>query len=235
MNCLRTAVRRISSSSGMRGRISSFSIQPIQKRSVVFVRGERVKGMLRDPSDYLTSKGIKYGLSEDNIKPLKEFLSKEYELPDKILLQILTHKSFAHGSKPYNEKLSFFGEHLLKYTAAKYVLEASKNKDYTYSIGGYNFDSIGSLAHRLIVTNKTLSEFASDKGIDKIFFCKVALPFSEKEQEANFKPKAMYSTIVSSLTGAIALQHGKATAEKFVKEVLFKDILKLVSKIEDNK
>lgn len=230
MNCLRTAADRLSFSSVMRGKIL---FQNIQRRNVVFVRGKRVKGMLRDPSDYLTSKGIKYSLSEDNIKPLKNFLGKEYELPDKMLLQILTHKSFAHGSKPYNEKFSFFGERLLKYAATKFVLAAGRNENYKYSVGGYNFDSIGSLAHRLIVTDKSLSEFASEKGIDKIFFCKVALPNSEKEHEKNIKPKAMYSTIVSSLAGAIAAQHGKAVAEKFVNEMLFKDISQLVLKIED--
>ena len=61
----------------------------------------------------------------------------------------------------------------------------------------------------------------------------MALPYSEKEHEKNVKPKAMYSTIVSSLAGAIAAQHGKAVAEKFVNEMLFKDISQLVLKIED--
>lgn len=209
------------------------SLQVRQTRNVVFARGERVRGMIRDPEDILTSQGHKYGITQENLKPLKEFLGDDYKLPDKLLLQVITHKSFAHGTKPYNEKLSFLGEELLKYTASKYAIgTGSKATNYDFSVGNYNFDSLGSLAHRLMVTDKTLSEFAADKGLDKVFFCKVAVP--QGSQEKGVKPKAMYSTITSSLVGAIALQHGKKAAEKFIEESVFADVLPLVKKVRGN-
>ncbi|VEU22489.1 DEKNAAC103473 [Brettanomyces naardenensis] len=194
--------------------------------------------MLRDPEDILTSNGRKYELNEENLKPLKEYLGEDYKLPDKLLLQVITHKSFAHGTKPYNERLSFLGEELLKLSASKFVLGKKQvTSGYKFSVGDLNFDSLGSLTHRLIVTDRVLSEFASAKGIDKVFFCKVALPqqSSSVTETKNYKPKAMYSTITSSLVGAVALQHGKSTAERFIQENLLTDILPMVQKVRGGK
>ena len=44
------------------------------------------------------------------------FLGNAYSdpLPIAIIWQVFTHKSFAHGSKPYNENLSFLGKRLIQ-------------------------------------------------------------------------------------------------------------------------
>ncbi|QPG73622.1 hypothetical protein FOA43_000934 [Brettanomyces nanus] len=205
-----------------------------QARSVVFVRGERVRGLIRDPEDILTSNGRRYGLNDANLKPLKQFLGDEYKLTDKMILQVITHKSFAHGTRPYNEKLSILGEELLRLAASKYALAKGvvngDASDYKFSVGDINFDCLGSLTHRLIVTNRLLSEYAESQGIDKVFFCKVALPRNYSQDQAkDYKPKAMYSTITSSLVGAIAIQRGKNTAEKFVQEKVLAGILPAIN------
>lgn len=191
------------------------SFNNIQSRNVVFVRGQRIQGLIRDPEEVLSSDGVKYGQSEETLKPLKTFLAdKNVSLPDDLLLQIITHKSFAHGSKPYNEKLSYFGEEILQLTSSKSVLAHESNSD--FAINKINFDGLSSLAHRLILSDKFLASYAKSKGIDSIFFCRKALP--NGKQDKLYQPKAIYSTITSSLIGAIALQHGKKKAEEFIEQ-----------------
>lgn len=183
-----------------------------QIRSIVFVRGQRVQGLIRDPSEVLSSDGIKYGIENDNLKPLKDYLtslklSTKIELPDELLLQIITHKSFAHGSKPYNAQLSFLGEQILQLAVTKYAITQSGN-----------FDAIGSLAHRIMWSDKLLAAFAEAKGIDSVFFCKKALPGGKIDKL--YKPKGIYSTITSSLIGAITSKYGKSVAEEFIEKEL---------------
>lgn len=184
-----------------------------QQRSVVFVRGQRVQGLIRDPSEVLSSDGISYAATNENISSLKNYieslqLSTKIELSNDILLQILTHKSFAHGSKPYNANLSFLGEQILQLCSTKYVFKQSSN----------NLDAIGSLAHRLLWSDKLLAAFAESKGIDNVFFCKKALPGGKIDKL--YKPKGIYSTITSSLIGAITSKYGKNVAEEFIEKEL---------------
>lgn len=186
------------------------------RRGVVYVRGGRVQGLIRDPVEVLTSNGNLYSQdnTSDNIKHLKNYLqSADITLPESTMLQILTHKSFAHGSKPYNTRLAYFGEQLLQYSSSKNVL--SDNATSVDAINAKSFAVIGSLAHRLQWSDKALADFAESKGIDKIFFCKTA------STEDSYKPKKIFSTITTSLIGAIAATHGKSTAEAFIqREIL---------------
>lgn len=194
----------------------------LQRRGIVYVRGGRVQGLIRDPTEVLTANGNLYSLENttENIKHLKNYLqTANISLPDSTLLQILTHKSFAHGSKPYNSRLSYFGEQLLQFSASKNVLvENSTSID---SINTKSFAAIGSLAHRLQWSDKFLADFAETKGIDKIFFCKTA------SSEDSYKPKKIFSTITTSLVGAIAATHGKTVAEEFIQKEIFPAYQKL--------
>ena len=190
----------------------TFTQQQKQQRSIVFVRGQRVQGLIRDPSEVLSSDGVKYGAESDNLTPLKNYLSSlnlstKIELSDELLLQIITHKSFAHGSKPYNAHISFLGEQILQLCATKHVIGQSKS-----------LDAIGSLAHRIMWSDKLLAAFAESKNIDKVFFCKKALPGGNIDKL--YKPKSIYSTITSSLIGAIASKYGKHAAEEFIEKEL---------------
>lgn len=183
----------------------------VQRRSVVYVRGGRVQGLVRDPTEVMTANGKLYAAENtaDNIKHLKEYLQQaKVDLPDETLLQVLTHKSFAHGSKPYNERLAYFGEQLLQLTASKSVLGQSPAA--VDAVNGVSFAAVGSLAHRMQWSDKFLADFAQQKGIDKVFFCKTA------SSEAAYKPKKIFSTITTSIIGAIAATHGKSVAENFI-------------------
>lgn len=188
-------------------------IQHIQSRSIVFVRGQRVQGLIRDPSEVLSSDGFSYGATEENLSALKNYLdnlklSQKIELSDDLLLQLLTHKSFAHGSKPYNAQLSFLGEQVLQLTATTHVSKQSKDK----------LAAIGSFGHRLLWSDKFLASFAENKGIDAVFFCRKALPGGKIDKL--YKPKGIYSTITSSLIGAITAKYGKNMAGEFIEKEL---------------
>lgn len=183
-----------------------------QQRSIVFVRGQRVQGLIRDPSEVLSSDGVKYGTENNNLTPLKNYLnslklSTKIDFSDDFLLQILTHKSFAHGSKPYNAHISFLGEQILQLCATKHVIGQSGN-----------LDAVGSMAHRIMWSDKLLAAFAESKGIDKVFFCKKALPGGNIDKL--YKPKSIYATITSSLIGAITSKYGKNIAEEFIEKEL---------------
>lgn len=182
-------------------------------RSIVYVRGQRVQGLIRDPSEILSADGVQYGANESTLKNIKEYisnlkLSENIELQDDILLQIITHKSFAHGSKPYNSQLSFLGEQILQLVSTKYILKESNN----------SLLPIGSLAHRIMWSDKLLAKFAESKGLDNVFFCKKALPGGKIDKL--YKPKGIYSTITSSLIGAITSKYGLKVAEEFIETEL---------------
>ncbi|KAG7702050.1 hypothetical protein KL948_000506 [Ogataea haglerorum] len=202
--------------------------QVTAKRGVVFAKGPRVRGAIRDPEDIFTVKGIRYGLTEENLKPLKTFLQSKlqgkYELPDKLLLQIITHKSFAHGTQPYNARLSYFGRELIQLSAAKYAITRSTNNE--YAINNLNFDSLGSYTQGLMKTDRLLKEYAVANNLDAVFFRRLALPSGREDD--NYKPKAIWSTLTASLVGAIASQHGKKAAEEFIEKELFGDVFKQI-------
>lgn len=189
------------------------TVQIQQSRSVVFVRGQRVQGLIRDPSEVYSAEGISYGATTENLSHIKNYLnslnlSTKIDLSDDLLLQVLTHKSFAHGSKPYNSNLSFLGEQVLQLASSKYVVSQANG----------DVAAVGSLAHRLMWSDKLLAVFAESKGIDSVFFCKKALPGGKSDNL--YKPKGIYSTITSSLIGAITAKYGKKVGEEFIEHEL---------------
>lgn len=170
-----------------------------------------MQGLVRDPQEVLASSVGQTAYSSDKsiTETLQQYLSTvspAVSLPQETMLQVLTHKSFAHGSKPYNANLAYIGEQLLQLVASKNVL--AKNSSSVGNVAGVSFDAIGSLAHRLIWSDKFLASFAEQKGIDKVFFCRLA--------QSEYKPKKIFSTITTGLIGAIAAQHGKKAAEEFI-------------------
>ncbi|GMM29489.1 mitochondrial 54S ribosomal protein YmL15 [Martiniozyma asiatica (nom. inval.)] len=179
-------------------------------RSLVYARGMRVQGLVRDPEEVLSTDGHKYGASEENLASLKGYLSQvspNVKLSDDLLLQVLTHKSFAHGLKPYNATLSHLGTQLIQFSAGKKIAESG------------DISQLGTAIYRQLWSDKFLADFAESKGIDKVFFCRKAL--KDGESNETYKPKKIFATIPRSLVGAIAATHGKKVAESFIeKEIL---------------
>lgn len=85
---------------------------------------------------FVNHNGIEYELNQDNIQHIKSYLGDKFQIPDEIALQIITHKSFGNGIKPYNEKLAAMGSKLLSLFAAKHVVNKPTEKDAKLIISG---------------------------------------------------------------------------------------------------
>lgn len=220
---------------------TNFNCFSQSRRSIVYQAGSRVRGALRNPEDYLTSSsGRKYDLQQADslVGNLKSFLSKYNitNLPNDVLLQVLTHKSFAHGKKPYNEKLSVFGIHLLKeissvYFISKYAPNAIAAS--TSVVEGLNFYVLGSDVSKFILHKNVISEFARANipGIEKDIFWRtrnslISDPVTSGEN------LVLFDTI-SALIGAINLINGKSVAAKFIEDALLSGEVSLIKLSEE--
>jgi large subunit ribosomal protein L15 len=179
-----------------------------QYRAIGYLhRGSRVRGLIREESDYLVSpKGKPYGISDESLSQLKQLLGAEYTLPDNISLQILTHKSFAHGRKPFNEKLAVLGSHFLKYKSAIFTMNTQ------------GLNHIGTQASKNLISNQTLAQFAVNHDLgDYIFWKKRDITVKDPQKSGQW---SVYARTSEAIIGAVLLQHGKEKASKFVDEVL---------------
>ncbi|EGW32496.1 uncharacterized protein SPAPADRAFT_61561 [Spathaspora passalidarum NRRL Y-27907] len=192
-------------------------------RSIYLHKGPRVAGLKRDPQEALVnSQGLKYELTDDNIKHIKTYLGDKYSIPDDIVLQVLTHKSFGNGIKPYNEKLAAMGSKLLSFYLAKHVTK-SANKD-SFAINGRNLDVLGSPISRELGGLFTLGVFAKQQGLNQVMFWTTRnanLGF-ESSGELRISAQMMYALI-----GAVNFYHGKEVAELFIQERLIDQLEKI--------
>lgn len=170
-------------------------------------KGSRVRGLVRDESDYLVSpKGVAYGASEESLSPLKKLLGQEYQLQDDVSLQVLTHKSFAHGKKPFNEKLAVLGSHFLKYKAS------------IFTINTQGLDKMGTQKSKELISEKSLARFLEGTGIGESIYWKKRDPLQTDAKQSG--QMSVYARTGEAIVGALLLTHGKTKATKFVDEVL---------------
>lgn len=185
-------------------------------RNIYLHKGPRVAGLKKDPEAvFVTNSGYKYEKSPENLKYIKEFLNEEYAIPDDIALQVLTHKSFGNGIKPYNEKLSAMGSKLLNLFFAKFVTSQPTTNE--LAINGKNLDSLGSPMSKELSGRMSLGLFARKTKLNTVMFWKSynhQLSF-ESSGEMKVSAQMMYA-----LVGAVTFVHGKQIAEKFVTEKL---------------
>lgn len=197
---------------------NSASPQPFRMSRVfsrsIFVRAKA--GIRKDPAQVLTTfSGRKYEQNEANLKQIKHFLSEKYAIPDDMALQVLTHKSFANGIKPYNEKLSVMGSKLLNLFSAKHVV--GDNCTSEQAINGKNMDVLGSPMAKELGGRMALGVFAKNHKLNEVMFWKSynhLLSFAESG-ELKVSAQMMYA-----LVGAVTFIHGKKRAEDFVMEKL---------------
>lgn len=174
-------------------------------------------GLKRDPSEVFTTVSAhKYGDSPENLAPIKQFLADKYAISDSMALQVLTHKSFANGIKPYNEKLSTMGLKVLNLFCAKYTTNtpATTNEN---AIAGRNMDVLGSPMSRELAGRLALGIFAKTHKLNEVLFWKSynhSLGF-EASGEMKVSAQMMYALI-----GAVTFTHGKHVAEEFILEKL---------------
>lgn len=198
--------------------MSSIRVGKSFARNIYLHSGPRVAGIRRDPAEvFTTSSGHSYGTQPENLKHIKLFLQEEYAIPDEMALQVLTHKLFGNGIKPYNEKLSTMGSKLLNLVLAKYVV--AKQTDNELAINGKNLDVLGTPMAKELGGRMSLGVFAKNSKLNTIMFWKLynSLLSFERSGELKVSAQMMYA-----LVGAVTFVHGKTAAEKFVEEKLIK-------------
>lgn len=191
--------------------------------------GSRVRGLKRDPEAFLKNpKGLSYNALkqseyQDKVAQILKLKELDIDLPNEIILQCLTHKSFAHGSKPYNEKLCLLGAHFLKYQASIHSL---KQQDFLspvaedkvqQSIKGLNFTNLGTQVAKLLISRAVTARFIKEKSLDSLIFWKMKDPLRDSHHNGE---TAIYSTVLNAIVGGILATNGPAKAIDFVNKVL---------------
>lgn len=182
-----------------------------QRRTLVVVRNGQttVRGLKKDEALYMKNPhGIEYPGNAETFAPLQELLSSEYALPEELMLQALTHKSFAHGKKPYNERLAILGKQLLRMETSRATAQSAAQGTQE-SINGHNFD-VNERAIELLSSSPTLSQVCRLAKLEKSIFWRPA--DTGKGGEAT-----IYSTSLSAVVGAVLLQHGAEKAIEFIR------------------
>lgn len=208
------SIRQLTSLRGFNMR-NSLRINPI--RNIYLHKGERVAGLKRDPEEvFTTNNGYKYGKTEENLKHIKDFLPEKYSISDDLALQVLTHKSFGNGIKPYNEKLSAMGSKILNLFCAKLVTDKTTTNE--NAINGKNLDCLGSPIAKELSGRMSLGLFAKTTNLNRIMFWKSYNHDLSFESSGEMKVSAQ---MMYALIGAVTFTHGKEVAEAFIKEKLF--------------
>ncbi|KAK6890782.1 Large ribosomal subunit protein mL57 [Candida tropicalis] len=196
---------------------SSGITSAIFTRSIYLHKGPRIEGLKRDPeSVFVSPKGTKYGVNEENIVNIKNFLGEKYAIPDEVALQVITHKSFGNGIKPYNEKLHIMGSKLLSLFFVKHVTNP-KSTDNTRAIEGKNLDVLGSPISKELVGLKTAGNFAKLNKLNDVMFWKSANSTLGFESSGEMRVSGQ---MLNALVGAVNFYHGKEKAEQFINEKL---------------
>lgn len=185
-----------------------------QVRSIYLHSGTRVAGLKRDPEQaFTTNTGIKYGISEENLKYIKGFLGDKYGISDELALQVITHKSFGNGIKPFNEKLGVMGSKIMNLFFAKYVTSTKTPNEMT--INGLNLDPLGSPMAKELTARLSNGLFAKQNQLNTIMFWKSFNHDLSFESSGELRISAQ---MIYALVGAVTFTHGKQVAEQFLHE-----------------
>lgn len=183
----------------------------------------RARGLKKDPQEYLTVNGVLYPGTEETLRPAKELLGDRYQLNDDLILQSLTHKSFAHGKKPYNEKLAILGKELLRLEASFFAVSQQSSGSNGSRVGHANFD-ISPNTLEVLCSVTAIAEVSKRAGIaNSIFWKKRAEIAAEKSGEITVQAKS-----IVALIGAILVTQGQAKACDFIRTKLLSGPFSLV-------
>jgi large subunit ribosomal protein L15 len=193
-------------------------VKPVveQRRSLVYMKDGalRARGLKKEESEYLTVNGVRYPGDQETLKDAKNFVGENYPLPDDLILQAITHKSFAHGKKPYNEKLAMLGREFLRLQMSAYAVSVKNNNP--HAINSNNFD-ISPAPVEILSSSAALCEVCKMTGIHNSIFWK------KRSQELPSKESGeitVFGRCIHALVGAILLRHGESRARSFVAERL---------------
>lgn len=189
----------------------------IQNRSIVYLKDgvSRARGLKKQDEEYLTAaNGIKYPGTQETLQPTKEFLGDAFKLSDDLILQTITHKSFAHGKRPFNESLSILGKEFLRLETGSFAVnQESSNPS---RIANANFD-ISPNAVELLSSVKAIAEVSKRAGIANCIFWKKRADGLSPKQSGEV---SVHAKTIAALVGAILVTHGQTKASDFIKTKL---------------
>lgn len=193
----------------------------VSMRTITFLnKGSRIRGIKRDPESYMKNPtGLEYNsfkkeTYQDKIRNSLQFDKFNIQLSDEVILQCLTHKSFAHGHVPYNEKLHLLGSQYLKLRSSLYSLQNGNEQN---SINGFDFNNLGDLKNKTLTSKESLTEVTKKAGIDNLVFWKMR----DVSQSSMYNGESkVLSTVLNSIVGAILTMNGSEIAAKYVDDFL---------------
>lgn len=198
-------------------------------RSITYLHtGSRVRGLKRDPAEALKNpEGLHYdSFKENELSQVRKALRLEENniaLPDGVILQCVTHKSFAQGIKPYNQKLAMLGSHFLKYQASVYSLkqqDASSSDptvDSQNKINGLNFSNLGAQLSKSIISKDVVAKHIKEKQLDSLVF------WNKRDIDRDHKYNGEYTvlqSVLNAFVGSIYLLNGAEKAGEYVNNEL---------------
>jgi len=158
-----------------------------------------------------------------NIRPSAEHLKhKETRLTKSEQWQALTHKSFDHGRRPFNDKLAYLGKRILDLQTSLVLLQQPLSPENQVNKHLYVFahpslsglENITSHAKSTALDKRRLAQLAGTYGLDKVVRWK---PRKTDRLESSGVDVVLAQTIYA-IVGAVALQRGGDVATKLAKE-----------------
>lgn len=135
-----------------------------------------------------------------------------YSFKDKTLLRLcFTHSSYAHehGGVKNNERLEYFGDSILGFITAEYLMEKYPQAD----------EGLLTDYKQQLVSSEPLSKAIEKSGLDEF------LMFGEGEKKNNFEHhRSARENLFEAIVAGIYLDGGLDEAKKFVKRFLFTKI-----------
>lgn len=148
-------------------------------------------------------------------------------LPDEIKWLAVTHKSFDQGRRGFNDRLAYFGRSILVQEAAQYILSVDEKTGKSLPPDKYRSkrqpfrdpaldrsDNFARLQPSELLNKDRIAKLGVESGINHVMRWKPRFP-----ENLNYSGiDVVINSVVYAIVGAIALQHGAATASKIVRE-----------------
>lgn len=156
---------------------------------------------------------------------MTEFLSEHGENASNMRIkqwQALTHKSFDHGGRPFNDKLAYLGKRILDLQTSLVLLQQPLSPENQVNKHLYVFahpslsglENITPHAKSTTLDKRRLAQLAGTYGLDKVTRWK---PRKTDRLESSGVEVVLAQTMYA-IVGAVALQNGGDVAAKLAKE-----------------
>ncbi|KAI1266444.1 RNase III domain-containing protein [Xylariaceae sp. FL1019] len=156
-------------------------------------------------------------------------------LPEELKWQAVTHKTFDHGRRGFNDRLAFLGRQICIQEAVQYIINSPKAelpndhfsdlREPVQDPALRNVDNLAKIQPSDIWSLPQMAKVALDTGLSAVIRWKPRLP-------ENLPGSGLDAVLVGtmySLIGAIALQHGGRVASRVVRERILKKLRPVTS------